>query len=341
MRTNPAHNSARRSKGKHCHPTKLFFEPLRRKKLLDLRWFQIEKGFIRKRLGCHARQPIQLVGRHNVRMGFVANHRRRSWLARFVWVSTIAAGLIWGASANAQAGPPTVQSDTEPNAKAMMARGVEAYDAHNDSVALDIFRKAAAIGDVDAMMYLGVMYGTGRGVGRDYAVAMDWFRRAAEAGNSQAMCNIGLLYLQGDGVPKSSTEAMSWFRKAAAFGNAEAMFNVGVLYRDGLGVPVDYAGAMKWFRTADGAGDITAPNAIGVLYQLGLGVSVDYGEAMNWYRRAAEAGSDTAMYNIGVLWESGLGVPQDREQAIAWYRKAAAAGNQPAKGALQSLGVKD
>ena len=35
---------------------------------------------------------------------------------------------------------------------------------------LVIFRQSAAIGDVDAMMYLGVTYGTGREV--DYAAGM-------------------------------------------------------------------------------------------------------------------------------------------------------------------------
>ena len=276
--------------------------------------------------GC-ATQPSQPVERHNGRMGFAA---------RLLLVIAVAAGLL-----GAQSGAPTVQSETAPNAKALMARGVQAYDARNDSVALGIFRQAAAMGDVDAMMYLGVMYGTGRGVNLDYATAMAWFRHAADAENSQAMCNIGLLYLQGLGLPKSYSEAMTWFGKAASFGNAEAMFNVGVLYRDGLGVPVNYAEAMKWFRRAAGEGDITAANAIGVLYQQGLGVPVDYAESMSWYRRAADAGNDTAMYNVGVLWEGGLGVTQDRDQAIAWYRKAAAAGNEPAKAALKSLGVKD
>jgi len=45
---------------------------------------------------------------------------------------------------------------------------VEAYGGGNNAVALDIFHQAAAIGVVDAMMYLGVMYGTGRGVDVDF-----------------------------------------------------------------------------------------------------------------------------------------------------------------------------
>ena len=165
-------------------------------------------------------QPGWPEQRHNSRMGSAA---------RVPWVIAVAAGLL-----GAQAGAPTVPTELAPNSKALMARAVQAYDARNDAVALGLFRQAAGIGDVDAMMYLGVMYGTGRGATVDYAAAMGWFRRAGDAGNSQAMCNIGLLYLQGLGSPKSYKEALSWFGKAAAFNNAEATFNVGVLYRDGL-----------------------------------------------------------------------------------------------------------
>ena len=88
-------------------------------------------------------QPSQPVERHNGRMGFAA---------RLLFVIA-AAGLL-----GAQSGAPAGQSETAPNLKALMARGVQAYDDRNDSVALGIFRQAATMGDVDAMMYLGVMY---------------------------------------------------------------------------------------------------------------------------------------------------------------------------------------
>jgi TPR repeat protein len=45
-----------------------------------------------------------------------------------------------------------------------------------------MFRQAATAGDVEAIMYLGVMYGTSDGVERDYGAAMSWFGHAADAG---------------------------------------------------------------------------------------------------------------------------------------------------------------
>src|ERR1035441_9402575 len=97
------------------------------------------------------------------------------------WAAAVAVGLLCGSAAGANPGAPADASQTAPNTAALMARGIQAYYARNNSVALPIFRQVAATGDVDAMMYLGVMYGTGRGVTADYQAALTWFSKAANA----------------------------------------------------------------------------------------------------------------------------------------------------------------
>ena len=74
---------------------------------------------------------------------------------------------------------------------------------------MKLFQRAANMGNVDAMMYLGVMYASGRGALVDYGAAMRWFRLASDAGNGQAMCNIGLLYFQGKGVVQNYLQAIA------------------------------------------------------------------------------------------------------------------------------------
>src|SRR6202042_1377454 len=95
-----------------------------------------------------------------------------------------AIGMLCGVPAMAQnAGTPTLPQGLQADVKALMVRGVEAYSTGNNSVALQIFHQAAAAGDVEAMMYLGVMYGSGRGITRNYGTALNWFLKAADAGN--------------------------------------------------------------------------------------------------------------------------------------------------------------
>jgi TPR repeat protein len=65
---------------------------------------------------------------------------------------------------------------------------------------LELFQKAAAAGNTDAMNQVGVMYRDGLGAGQDYSTARDWFQKAADAGNNLAMNNLGVLYETGKGV---------------------------------------------------------------------------------------------------------------------------------------------
>ncbi len=57
----------------------------------------------------------------------------------------------------------------------------------------------------------------------DYAEALRWFRKAADLGNANAMENIGMLYRTGQGVIRDDAEALRWWRKAADLGDANAM----------------------------------------------------------------------------------------------------------------------
>lgn len=180
------------------------------------------------------------------------------------------------------------------SAEAMAKKGKDAYEAESYDVALRWFRKAADLGNADAMMGMSWIFGNGRGVPKDEPTALRWRKMSAEHGNPVAMTVIAYGYEQGEGVTQDYAEAMRWYRKAADRDDASA----------------------KW--------------SIGQLFENGKGVAQDYAEAMRWYRRAANGGYTFAMWSIGILYEYGRGVPKDEAQAREWMKKAAATGNIPA-----------
>src|SRR5580692_9456642 len=59
--------------------------------------------------------------------------------------------------------------------------------------AMAAWRKAADKGSTSAMVELGVLYGTGAGVGKDEAQARTLFERAAQAGNPRGVTNLAAL----------------------------------------------------------------------------------------------------------------------------------------------------
>ena len=189
--------------------------------------------------------------------------------------------------------------------------------------AAEWYQKAAQSGNGKGMYYLGVCYRRGYGVNVDLPKAITWYRRAAEAGNSGAMYNLGCIYRDATGVQQDYRQALAWFGKAAAAGDGMAMLNTGHMYSDGMGVAKDYSEAMNWFNKALNSGEFWAANSIGMLYEDGKGVAQSYTTAMRYYLRGTNSGDPAAMNNVGVLFASGGGVPRDYTEAMKWFRKAA------------------
>jgi TPR repeat protein len=85
---------------------------------------------------------------------------------------------------------------------------------------LSVNRKAAKQGDADAMMTIGMMYATGKGVPKDDKEAAVWFRNAAEQGHEEAIFQIGMWYAKGRGVPQSKIVA---YAILAFFGDGDSL----------------------------------------------------------------------------------------------------------------------
>ena len=116
-----------------------------------------------------------------------------------------------------------------PLAFAGFDEGVAAYNAGNFTLAHEEFLKAADQGDASAQYNLGVMYGKGQGVPRDYEAAVRWYRRAAEQGHAGGQNNLGVMYDKGRGVPRNYIEAYMWFSLAAAQAYDAAANNLDLL----------------------------------------------------------------------------------------------------------------
>jgi tetratricopeptide (TPR) repeat protein len=161
----------------------------------------------------------------------------------------------------------------------------------------------------------------------NYDAAMRWFRKAADLGNADAMMGISWIYGNGRGVPQDDAEALRWRKMSAEHGSAVAMWLVGANYEEGKVVAQDYAEAMRWYKKSADLGDADAMDRIGSLYSYGRGVPQDYAEAMRWIKKAADLGNTSAMFGIGGLYAFGIGVPKDEAQARVWMKKAAAMGH--------------
>jgi predicted Ser/Thr protein kinase len=140
--------------------------------------------------------------------------------------------------------------DVASTSAALLARGRAEYDAGHLPAALSLFRRAAELGNSDAMVELRKSSVDGDGVPQDYAEGLHWFNMAADRGNSEGMLQVGGMYSLGQGVPRDDTTAASWYRKAADLGNPHAKFNLGEAYEFGMGVKKDLHKAIELYGEA-------------------------------------------------------------------------------------------
>ena len=136
-------------------------------------------------------------------------------------------------------------------------------DDFRDHVNLERTQTSAAAGDANAIGDLADRYWRGDGVRPDAAKAVDLYRRAADLGDGRAMLQLGFLHENGRVLSQSHEQAVAWYRRAADSGSASAMFHLGVMCWAGRGVTQDLVEAYKWLvlGSASGASAIAAQTA--------------------------------------------------------------------------------
>lgn len=82
------------------------------------------------------------------------------------------------------------------------------------SRAITYLDKAAELGDIPTMAYIGTVYDDGRLVKQDYHKANSYFRKGAELDDPLSQISLGVNYLYGKGVKHSLPIALDYFGQA-------------------------------------------------------------------------------------------------------------------------------
>ena len=120
-----------------------------------------------------------------------------------------------------------------------------------------------------AMLLLGSIYYTGKGVPQSYKEAVKWYEMAAEGLESYGLCNLGYCYYYGRDMDVNFKRAYDCFSLSAYMRNPNAMYKLGDMFYYGNHVKEDKNAAYYWYREAldnlDGEDVIANIN-----YRLGL-----------------------------------------------------------------------
>jgi TPR repeat protein len=100
------------------------------------------------------------------------------------------------------------------------------YEKENFSLSLELFKKAAGLGDCHAMSRIAIMYDAGLGVVSDIEKSIEWDLKAIAAGSSTSLLNLGITYRRIGNI----REAKRLFEIALGNGDGEAALELARLY---------------------------------------------------------------------------------------------------------------
>ena len=177
---------------------------------------------------------------------------------------------------------------------AMLLLAEVSFDAGKEKEAFEWYKKAADLGEPNAIFGVGRCYFTGRGVKKDEQAGMKLLLKSAELGSVEAQYFVGVAYLNGVIIKENKTEAEKFFKKAADQGHPDAMVELGNIYTDQK-KPEE---AVALYRKAAELGNAEAMHNLSGHYFIGYGVKCDYDEGIKLLLKSAELGYEPAVKKV-------------------------------------------
>ena len=124
------------------------------------------------------------------------------------------------------------------------------------------------------------------------------YKRAAELGSMEAMVSLGIMYSRGDGVKLDKKKAERLILAAAKTGHPIAQLNAGISSQD----RGNFQEAFRFYKMAADQGYTNAEYSVAWLYHSGkLDTGINLDEAKRFYARAAAKGHEEAKTTLARL----------------------------------------
>ncbi len=193
---------------------------------------------------------------------------------------------------------------------------------------------------VDMLKEKAKQYYYGEKRSQNYSKALELYLRAAQLGDAESQFISGGMYYKGLGSTPNYPRAFSLLHEAAINGKSNHVSQkiIAEGFMRGSFIPRNYEKALKWYTLAAENGNKDALNELAFMYYTGNGVEQNLEKGAEMFLESAYKGSILAQYNVGLIYYSGDGFGDvDLKSAFAWIAIAATNGNQQALTALNYL----
>jgi len=187
--------------------------------------------------------------------------------------------------------------------------------------AIQVYRKAAQAGSVEALLDLGDALGALPPAEIDGSAVVEAYETAAAKGSVDASLKLGDLYVEAAIVPPDLAKATGYYARASKAGSVSAQLALASLQAQGG----DPSGALGKLRALAASGSDRAYVMIGDLLANGRGEGTK--GAVAAYEQAAKLGRTDAMIKLGDLYRYGTLVKKSGKTAVQYYQMAINAGD--------------
>ena len=217
------------------------------------------------------------------------------------------AALLGGALALAMLGLSPVYGPSAAEAKAdpatLFSSAFAAYAKGETALAVERYRKAAALGHLPASWKLARMYETGDGVEPSPALAQETYRAIAQRYGSIRPGDRDAVYVasafvrlgdyarrgvEGFAEPDRALARRAYFYAATYFGDTDAQFELGrMMASEGVSGP-SVRNGLRWLKSAADKGDARASAVLGSALFEGRGIGARPLEGLTMMMRAVD-----------------------------------------------------
>ncbi len=128
--------------------------------------------------------------------------------------------------------------------------------------ALPWYKKAAELGDREALYQLGLLSETGVATQLDYSAAVGFYQQSANKGNANAKLALARMYQYGLGVPKDIQKSFELYKELAASNNAYAQYQLSTFCYEGSIVGCSAQQGKHYLEEAQNNGNGQAQKAL-------------------------------------------------------------------------------
>lgn len=205
----------------------------------------------------------------------------------------------------------------------------------NVSKAIEYFKRAADLGNKNAMRSMALEYISGENVEQDVDKGIEMLTELADNGDTMSVYKLGKIYLNGDAVFKDLDKAEKYLRQAADDNNEYAVYALAKLYL--TDEKYNLAKAVKLLEKACEHEHIK-PYAAYTYSKILLDDNEFHDSAKAVKMLEENTDNNWCSYLLGKLYLFGNDeIEKDKEKAVEWLTESADNGNEYAENLLKNI----